>query len=988
LLIRATGEESRYVSQRKTHLRPPRLLPLLLLLLSRAAVAQQPTPADTDSLKIMVVNGRAPTAASRALGAAALRMQLASELAHAGEKALVLSRTETCGLIKSVGQICDSTMRVKYVGSYAYLLHARLAMWVDVDSSADGVRITPYLLVAPHNLSSFEESWSERVVVASASNQNESVRKLAQILPTVLAELPLLQRCEKEWSVATLDSLLPDVRALLSRRPSSTLARLCIAKILDRENAPPDSILAVTSAILLVDRHNRAALSLSADVLDRAMKMDSANVFWRELGNPYYTVVDTSTGIIHFSLAEVPGNDGGLPRMGLSFRASRELSCLLTLVAEYRVHADTITLGPFRLPAGPVICAQAFGPATGGRSVALTPGRYVLRIVHSGIVDPYIIVVTDSTIATKPLRAPVVSRISDTLQWRVRPNSFSLSCGSQLDAPWLCADAVRAVLSTKGITPVAMPSSGHHPYSGQGGDYQNAPQHNFQYAHFEDYQRAVSSMFAVYDKMIGRQLGYTLSFTEWRGRDNANWLRRKLTPDSATPALNNAAPTSPLRIPEHPRVASLYHAIQLGMGADVSCALTTTSIVLCWGRNDAGQLGTGTVDTIAHPVPARIRLSFRVKQLAVGRDHACVLSNDSSAYCWGSNAFGQIGATTTKRCLGDSRAPAPCAPVAMRVAGNFHFASISAGAHSTCGVTTEHVAVCWGFIPTIDTDSLHPPRCGDTLSVETCARTPQVVARALFTWKGGTQPVRSSIAEAQTGAFRSCAMDDEHHLACWGFGASWSYTVGNTPMHEGDGVNALALGYRHACALDDSGMASCWGWRDLGALGAGDATPGREDERYAARYAGRRPVVGKLRYRELAAGWLHTCGITRATDSTTRTSSAASGELFCWGDNSHGQLGQSPTVTDTMTFALTDTSDIAHLSRRHGHATPERVDLPGEALHVSLGIDHSCAIVTSGSVYCWGRNLKGALGTSSAAEDDWHPRAIVEFGSNASKSIH
>ena len=975
------------MSPRKTLLRPPPLLSLLLLLCTRAAVAQQSATADTDSLKIMVVDGRAATAAARALGAAAFRMQIASELAHAGEKALVISRNETCGLIKSVGQICDSTIAVKRVGSYAYLLHAPLAMWVDVDSSADGVRTTPYILVAPHDLGSFEESWSERIADASASSQSESVRKLAQLLPSVFAELPLLRRCEKEWSVAALDSLLPDARTLLTKRPSSTLARLCIAKVLDRENAPPDSILAVTSVILSADRHNRAALSLSADALDRAMQMDSANVFWRELGKPYYTIVDSSTGIIHFSLAEVPGNGGGAPKMGLSFRTSRELPCLLTLVAEYRVHADTITLGPFRLPAGLVLCAQAFGPATGGRSVALKPGRYILRIVHSGKVDPYSILVTDSTIATNPLRAPIVSQISDTLQWRVRPNSFSLSCGSQLDATWLCADAVRAVLSTKGITAVATPTRGHHPYSGQGRDYHNAPQHNFRYVRFEDYQRALSSAFAIYDKIIGRQLGYTLSFTEWRGRDDATWLRKELAPDSTTGALIDDSSSSPPMKRPDARVASQFRALQVGAGADVSCALTTTSIVLCWGRNDVGQLGAGILDTIAHPVPSRIHLSLRVKQLSVGRDHACVLSNEGTAYCWGSNAFGQVGAPTSNRCLGDAHAPAPCSPVPVRVAGNFHFASISAGVYSTCGVTTEHTAVCWGFIPTIDTDSLHPPRCGDTLSVETCALTPQVVARALFTWKGGTQPVRSPVAEVHTAAFRSCAMDDQHKLACWGFGASWGYTVGNTPMHEGDGVSAVALGYRHACALDDSGMASCWGWRDLGALGAGDSTHGREDERYAARFAGRRPVVGKLHFDELAAGWLHTCGITRPTDSTGRTSRASGGELFCWGDNSHGQLGQPFSVSDTMAFALTDTSDFARVSRRHGHASPERVDLPGRVLHVALGIDHSCAIVIGGSVYCWGRNLKGALGTF-AADDDWHPRAVVEFEWTSSKSDH
>jgi len=927
----------------------------------------------------MVVGGRAPTATARALGAAALRMQLASELTYAGEKARVLSRTETCGMIKSLGQICDSTIVVKYIGSYAYLLHARLAMWVDADSNANGATVTPYVIVTSPDHNSFEESWSERIADASASNQNEAVRKFVQILPSIVAELPLLRRCQSEWRTAALDSLLPAARALVFKRSSSTLARLCIAKILDRANAPPDSILAVTSAILSVDRHNRSALSLAADALNRAMLMDSANVFLRELGKAYYTVVDSSMGLIHFSLAEVAGDNGGEPQMGFSFRTGHVNSCLLDLLAEYRVRADTITLGPFRMPQGPVLCAQAFGPATGGRSVALAPGRYVLRIVHADKSDQYSIVVTDSTITTVPTRAPLVTRVSDTLQWRVRRNTFALSCGAYEDAPWLCADAVRAVLSTKGIVPLATPAAGHHPYSGQGGFYHNEPLHYFHYSTFEDYQHAMESAFSVYEKIIGRQVGYALTFTDWRGRNAGTWLRNQLTPDSAAVVPNGGAPSVEPR-PLPVRVGAQFRATQLELGADLSCALTTSSIVMCWGRDDVGQLGRGTVDTISHPVPEHVQLPLRVKQVTVGRDHACALSNEGAAYCWGSNAWGQIGAATTKRCLGDSPAPAPCAPSPVRVSGTFRFASLSAGTHSTCGLTVEHRVLCWGYISTIESDSLQPPRCGDTLSVDRCARTPQVIPRAPVTWTYGSKLFQGLPATVESGAFRSCSIDDQRQLYCWGFSQSWARPVGNTPAHEGAAVSALALGYRHACALDDTGLASCWGWRDLGALGLGDSVLTRVDERYAATYSSRRPVTGNLRFRELAAGWLHTCGITRDADSISREPNTSAGRLFCWGDNTHGQLGLPPTVSDTMTFAITDTSELARVSRRRGHPAPELIALPAKAMHVALGIDHSCAIVKGGAVYCWGRNLRGALGTSSTADDDWHPQAVIEFG--------
>lgn len=940
--------------------------------------------AASDTVRVMVVNGSAPTAASRARTAAALRARLSSEFSRTGEKARVLSRTETCATVEVGDQLCDSPVGPEYVDLAAASLHASLVIWMDVDSNAHRTTTTPYVLVPPRDFGSFEEGWSERMSSASSSSRDESLRKLAHEIPRVLAELPLINRCRSEWDATALGKLLPDARALLSSHSGSALAKLCMAKILSRAHASPDSVLAVTSAILSHDTHNRMALSIAAATLDRAMLMDSANVLWRELDEPTHAVVDSSAGIIHFGLQEVPGRNGGDPGIFLWYKTSREYSCLLPLTAEYRARSDTIVLGPFRLPAGPVDCPSAVGPAVGERAVALAPGTYVLNVAHVGKLDKYSIEVTDSTIAARPTTTPTVSMISDTLQWRVRHNSFVLSCGASEEAPWLCADAVRAILSTRGIVPLPTPPVGPYQFSGQNGSFHNEPPHFFRYANFDDYHRALLAAFTVYEKIIGRQMGYVLTFGEWRGQEASTWLRKKLPPlrDNAAPQIDALSSIS--GAPQPKRIASQFRARQIGLGADLSCALTAAANVLCWGRNDVGQLGTGSADTMAHPIPATIRLRGRVKQLSVGRDHACALLDEGSAYCWGSNALGQIGAPTTELCLGDSPAPAPCAPTPVRVAGDFHFMSLSAGVHSTCGVTVEHTAVCWGYVPTISTDSLQPPRCGDTLSVDRCAQTPQVVARALWTWKGDPTPIRHSVAALANGAFRTCALDDERQLFCWGFSASWGHSIGSTPVLEGDGAIALAMGYRHACALDDTGTASCWGWRDLGALGAGDSTQAREDERYAARFAGRRAVVGELRFREIAAGWLHTCGITR--DTPPHTASDSSGMLFCWGDNSSGQLGVPQTVDDTMTFALTDTSDVARIARRRGHATPARVDLPSAVLDVALGIEHSCAIVSGGAVYCWGRNLRGALGSATTVRDDWHPRSVVEFGARRTDS--
>jgi alpha-tubulin suppressor-like RCC1 family protein len=76
-------------------------------------------------------------------------------------------------------------------------------------------------------------------------------------------------------------------------------------------------------------------------------------------------------------------------------------------------------------------------------------------------------------------------------------------------------------------------------------------------------------------------------------------------------------------------------------------------------------------------------LSFR--QVSVGVDHTCVLTDAGVAYCWGSNLEGQLGNSTTIRRLRS-----------VRVASQLTFRQVNAGAFHTCGVTTGYLAYCWG----------------------------------------------------------------------------------------------------------------------------------------------------------------------------------------------------------------------------------------------------------------------------------------------------
>ena len=329
----------------------------------------------------------------------------------------MISHYETCEALAVDHQPCDSTADPSMLRWSAASLHASLVMWLDADSRTNRATYTPYVYAPVSDSNPFDEGWTERLSHAAAANRSDALDKVSRLLPELLTELPLINRCQNDVALAPQ---LEKARALLARRPSSVLAALCVAHILDRANAPPDSVLALTRGVLSRDPLNRVALWISAATLDRAMLMDSANVFWRKLDEPGHAVVDSSAGIIHFWLEEDSSHRLSATGFVVSYRTTREYSCLIPLTAELRTRSDTIVLGPFRLPNGPTDCLDAVGPAMGERQITLSPGRHVLLVVHAGNTDMYSITLTDSTLATGPIRAPKTTVTSDSVLRRAR----------------------------------------------------------------------------------------------------------------------------------------------------------------------------------------------------------------------------------------------------------------------------------------------------------------------------------------------------------------------------------------------------------------------------------------------------------------------------------------------------------------------------------------------------------------------------------------
>ncbi len=81
-------------------------------------------------------------------------------------------------------------------------------------------------------------------------------------------------------------------------------------------------------------------------------------------------------------------------------------------------------------------------------------------------------------------------------------------------------------------------------------------------------------------------------------------------------------------------------------GAQFACALGSDGAAWCWGANDAGQQGTGSVGTDSIAASAVDGHVFT--QLSAGAQHVCGIQADNTVWCWGANDSGQLGNGTTK----------------------------------------------------------------------------------------------------------------------------------------------------------------------------------------------------------------------------------------------------------------------------------------------------------------------------------------------------
>ena len=347
-----------------------------------------------------------------------------------------------------------------------------------------------------------------------------------------------------------------------------------------------------------------------------------------------------------------------------------------------------------------------------------------------------------------------------------------------------------------------------------------------------------------------------------------------------------------------------------------TCGLTTSGEVYCWGLNTSGQLGNRSTTNSSTPMAVSGAHTF--VQVGGGLSHTCGVTFEGAAYCWGENSHGE---------LGDGSTTNSTTPVLVSGGHTFGYA-VTAGEYFTCGTVmdVDYAVYCWGY------NVFGQLGNGSNNNASTPV---QVASDGLVLVIDGFPNQTFSMA----GHGHSCAMNILNYRAayCWGYNefgqlGNGSNSSSSTPVQVSGGfaIDFLAGGYEHTCGLTQAGAAYCWGLNSGGQLGNGSFTNSNVPV----------PVVasGGLVFASMSAGGYHTCGVAGPSPHDQNYT------VYCWGENSYGELGDSSTTS---------------------RAVPVRVSGGLIIRSVSAGKYHTCALAGDGRPYCWGRNDYGQLGNGS-----------------------
>eukprot|EP01083_Nonionella_stella_P260780 888698_1 len=340
-----------------------------------------------------------------------------------------------------------------------------------------------------------------------------------------------------------------------------------------------------------------------------------------------------------------------------------------------------------------------------------------------------------------------------------------------------------------------------------------------------------------------------------------------------------------------------FKPMQVSLGQEYSCALSTDNRIKTWGRNYEGKLGYGdeisrgnTGNTMGEYLPdVDLGPDFVPIKVVAGDVSTCALSKSNTAKCWGSNGQAQLGAGDMS-IRGDAPGEMGTNLSEIDLGLNFQVIDIGIGKFHACALSTNKTIKCWGYnaqaqlglgiaYPQAVKIGDEPGEMGDHLSIVDL----------------GSMFIPMAIA---VGGYHACVLSTTNKVKCFGYNlygqlADGTYTnKGWSSSDMGDnlaeidfGTNfipaQLAAGRYHSCALSTINTVKCWGSGDDGQLGY--------EDNITRNYANGTEVVelgpGFIPV-QIEAGWFHTIALS------------INGTVKAWGKNNYGQCGITGTRGD------------------------------------------------------------------------------------------
>lgn len=328
--------------------------------------------------------------------------------------------------------------------------------------------------------------------------------------------------------------------------------------------------------------------------------------------------------------------------------------------------------------------------------------------------------------------------------------------------------------------------------------------------------------------------------------------------------------------------------VQIEADGERSCTVHYDGRLCCWGK----KLSSWWSTDINRLQPVLIEGVTEVKQIALGKNHSCLRKSSGQVLCWGRNQQGQLG-NGTKEHNG----------IPIQVLGMKSAADISTGEYHTCATNVDGTVRCWGLghknIPR-RIDNLKNVMKLALAYNSGCALLQDKTfkcfhGRNMFMYRKAHKDAHGfETIKALRGLTDMALLSREN--ACvvksgqiWCFGRNYgegkviNRMSGQQMMvakrfSKLDGVVELVSGGTHSCARKSDGTVWCWGKNKHGQLGDGTTVDRASPVK----------VVDLANAVDISTGPYHTCALR------------GDGKALCWGKNRHGQLGDGSTDESTI----------------------------------------------------------------------------------------